>query len=759
MSALDEIFSHCHVGPDGTSYDFIELGPLGDDDDDADDADDESLKYKMQSGPMNFDGSPMHPEMIKPDHDIDPVKKYARFEEGKHPRDDSGKWTSKGILHGLAAEARKASSFEEFEDDFHFQIKHGLYWHVTDRKDFKLDAKSGPRDMSSMADGSISAGKFMVTSDLGNWLDQYEKRGYVALVDMSEVPRKKYWQVHRGFGNEFFVDDPSKAKVVKVLSRKEAERFDNAQHKLLPGSKEELRAFYDAAKEDEKAKKYERNFDESRIRRGDSENKGHFASKGGGGSVAEKVGEADFPEHQMPVNRATGKQAPKENEYYPDFAEETASFDPVPVGSFENFKKLASPDQLFHLFRHNIIHWMEHTSTEIGQLMKDFQPQTSKGKQHQEFFDTLHSARSLMEQTRRELEAIIDMGAKKYGRNDQRTVAMLIPPVERLLASLQTLFARRDRPLRYERDFDESKVSRDEAGKFAEKEDGFKASMLKALDEEKKKANWLDDYMKRNKGEFPQPDEADYTEPVGDIKLDEDTSSPPIEVGIKGEGKIKIREDTLKYWNKATGGCKDAGPCIDVNRDLPDWSHAYLSKASPEVAESIRYYSNEGYSQVNSVLRLGKWGFINDSGKVGGKFDKKRGMSVYQQVLPAIVNLQTAFEENRSGKPVTVYRGEHFLNDKALIAKMINNFDGAFTSGETVAMKGFISTSSDRKWIDERKDYPVMFEIKAKSGLDMRPLSHLRNENEFLIEHGSLFKVTGHDKLEDGRHLFRLEQL
>lgn len=151
------------------------------------------------------------------------------------------------ILQGLAAEARKAGSFDEFRQDYLRQIKHGLYWHTTDDPNFRLDLKKGPRDRSSLSGSdAMAAGKFMVTSDLSYWKSEL-KRPYAALIDMRDVPRTAYRQVSRGFGNEFWVDDPSKAKVLKVLPINSAMAFDRKQSKFLPNSDEALKAFYDEA--------------------------------------------------------------------------------------------------------------------------------------------------------------------------------------------------------------------------------------------------------------------------------------------------------------------------------------------------------------------------------------------------------------------------------------------------------------------------------------------------------------------------------
>jgi hypothetical protein len=152
------------------------------------------------------------------------------------------------ILQGLAAEARKYKTFDEFQNAFLGQIKHGRYYHVTDNPDFTIDPHKGPRDMSSMAIGNpTSIGKLMITSHLENWLPGYKERKYVAIIDMSEVPEKEYWQVNRGFGNEFHVNNPDKAKVIKVLSRgaamSDSNRYQSALESFIKGP-DDLEEFY-----------------------------------------------------------------------------------------------------------------------------------------------------------------------------------------------------------------------------------------------------------------------------------------------------------------------------------------------------------------------------------------------------------------------------------------------------------------------------------------------------------------------------------
>lgn len=157
------------------------------------------------------------------------------------------------VLTGLAAEANKADTFEQFERDYTVQIKHGIYWHWTGDPDFTIDPRKGPRDLSSMAMTATEApGDLMVTSDLESWSDYGEGgngRPYAALIDMSSVPREKYRQVGRGFGNEFYIENAlqSGARVIKVYDRRGAFKYDRYASSFMPASRDELRRFYEVA--------------------------------------------------------------------------------------------------------------------------------------------------------------------------------------------------------------------------------------------------------------------------------------------------------------------------------------------------------------------------------------------------------------------------------------------------------------------------------------------------------------------------------
>lgn len=153
------------------------------------------------------------------------------------------------ILSGLASEAMKYDTFEDFKQAFQREIKHGMYWHVTEDPNFQINSLKGPRDMSSLAIGNpITEGALMITSHLEYWIAEYDDtRAYAAQIDMSEVPSNQYQQVNRGFGNEFFVQDSSLAKVIRILPLKVARQVNTYHHNLLPQNSQELLDFYNVA--------------------------------------------------------------------------------------------------------------------------------------------------------------------------------------------------------------------------------------------------------------------------------------------------------------------------------------------------------------------------------------------------------------------------------------------------------------------------------------------------------------------------------
>ena len=153
-------------------------------------------------------------------------------------------------LKPLAQEARKYKTMEEFVKAFQGEIKHGEYWHITDDPNFKISPKLGPRDLSSLARGEMDKGKLMVTSDIEYWNAEFPNRKFAAKLDFSAVKPEDYYQVNRCFGKEFFVKDPSKVRVEKVIpieqAIKEHQQFQKVLEKNIT-SKSQLTDFYNQA--------------------------------------------------------------------------------------------------------------------------------------------------------------------------------------------------------------------------------------------------------------------------------------------------------------------------------------------------------------------------------------------------------------------------------------------------------------------------------------------------------------------------------
>ncbi len=178
------------------------------------------------------------------------IKQAAKAAEKVKPTSANLKIAANEPLEPLAQEARKYKSAEEFEKAFLGEIKHGEYWHITDNPKFEVKQELGPRDMSSLAMGKMDKGRLMVTSDIGYWNAEYPNRKFAAKLDFSNVKPEDYYQVNRGFGNEFYVKDPSQVKVIKVVpieqALKESEQYYNLLRKNIT-SKSQLTDIWNKA--------------------------------------------------------------------------------------------------------------------------------------------------------------------------------------------------------------------------------------------------------------------------------------------------------------------------------------------------------------------------------------------------------------------------------------------------------------------------------------------------------------------------------
>jgi hypothetical protein len=156
-------------------------------------------------------------------------------------------------LEGARALALQHKTFNEFSTAWQ-QNFHGVYWHITDKPDFKIDPTQRPRDMSSGSsddyDYTGGQGGFMVSTDMENWSGTLgSKRAYAVEIDLSDLKHNvDYRSVARGFGHEIYIDKPEKIKVKRVLPLKDALRISKNDYKnAFPQSESQLKQVWDAA--------------------------------------------------------------------------------------------------------------------------------------------------------------------------------------------------------------------------------------------------------------------------------------------------------------------------------------------------------------------------------------------------------------------------------------------------------------------------------------------------------------------------------
>ena len=200
-----------------------------------------SAEWRRNNPPTNLDGIPDSELEI-----LSPNAAAFSFSENE------GAEKNERMLD-LESEARKHSTFDSFERAFLGDIHHGTYWHLTENPNFAISQETGPRDLSSLADGKISEkGALMVTSHLEHWNSEFEgDRLYAARIDLSALSPNEYRQVNRGFGNEIYLtaESAAKAQVKEVLPIADAVRMNEERRKHMPQNSEELKEIWGAGKE------------------------------------------------------------------------------------------------------------------------------------------------------------------------------------------------------------------------------------------------------------------------------------------------------------------------------------------------------------------------------------------------------------------------------------------------------------------------------------------------------------------------------
>jgi tRNA nucleotidyltransferase (CCA-adding enzyme) len=129
---------------------------------------------------------------------------------------------------------------------WHFSQGHLPLWHLTKDPNFVIDPSRGPTDASSISEGQMDAGALMVSSDLHYWAgmfhshpeeigveyDNDDPRMWAAEIE----PGSEAYLVNRGFGEEYYIPDASKAGVKKVLPLAEALKVQDKSEKVYNAS-------------------------------------------------------------------------------------------------------------------------------------------------------------------------------------------------------------------------------------------------------------------------------------------------------------------------------------------------------------------------------------------------------------------------------------------------------------------------------------------------------------------------------------------
>jgi hypothetical protein len=183
----------------------------------------------------------------------------------------------------------------------------------------------------------------------------------------------------------------------------------------------------------------------------------------------------------------------------------------------------------------------------------------------------------------------------------------------------------------------------------------------------------------------------------------------------------------------ASGG--KPAPVAHANPLLPDAARAYLRHVTPAEKEALTQFSGGNAFRINAALREGQ----APPGRLA-------------QVHAAV---QSVFAKQPPlGGPVTVHRGLSIGGGKA--QALVDALKASAASGKPWKDPGYVSTTTNEADV---KGAPVEMTIRATHGLDMRPVSHSKGEDEFLIDAGSRFKVHRLTDLGGGRWHVEMEQV
>ncbi len=118
--------------------------------------------------------------------------------------------------------------------------------------------------------------------------------------------------------------------------------------------------------------------------------------------------------------------------------------------------------------------------------------------------------------------------------------------------------------------------------------------------------------------------------------------------------------------------------------------------------------------------------------------------------------LAEAFKKTKPfDKPITVHRGLGMPPEKQVA--FLEAARKAQVNGNDFEMPAYSSTSTRNEWAKTFSN-GVMLEIQARKGLDLLPHGAEEEEQEFLLDKNSKFRVTGVEKVGN-RNVVKLEQI
>jgi hypothetical protein len=219
----------------------------------------------------------------------------------------------------------------------------------------------------------------------------------------------------------------------------------------------------------------------------------------------------------------------------------------------------------------------------------------------------------------------------------------------------------------------------------------------------------------------PKPAATPVTPPA-----DEDQLQASFKAGGEGSGNFDHEGRPGEVGGSGSGGGGGS------SGKLPSLS-GKMWKDTPNKQDYIQHITNDVLSKEQNVA-VKDWG---DAGYLGYRSQQQRGEATPE--LTAALDKLPKYEG-------TVYRG----------GRMDDTLDPSSLAGKAIKLKADTSGSASHSAADvflsdfERRDatpgVPVMYELKAKTGADIRPVVARWDEEEIVLRQGTQYQVTSIEK-------------